>query len=60
MKLYALTNGVNWLLETGKTGRFTEAAPMYFRTMTEAGAEIVKHPILAFTDYQPTLIEIKP
>lgn len=60
MKLYVLTNGVDFLLETGDTGPLTIAAPMYFQTMTEAGAEIVKRPILAFMDYKPQLFELNP
>jgi len=60
MKLYVLTNGVDFLLETGETGRVAEAALMYFETMTEAGGELVRRPILAFMDYRPTIIEVTP
>lgn len=60
MKLYVLTNRVDFLLETGATGRVTEASPMYFETMNDAGAELVRRPILAFMDYHPTLIEVIP
>ena len=58
MKTYVLTNGVDWLLFNGVAGRLHEGQPMYFNTMTDAGAEIVRRPILAFMDYRPTLIEI--
>lgn len=58
MKKYVLTNGVDFLLDNGNTGKLWESSPMYFDTMTQAGKEIVNHPILAFTDYKPELIEI--
>lgn len=58
MKLYVLTNGVDWLLETGDTGSIHEAAPMYFNHKDEAGGELVKRPILVFMDYKPILITV--
>ncbi len=61
MNLYVLTNGANWLLETGETGRaFEGSAPMYFNHMDEAGKELVKRPILVFMDYRPVLITVTP
>lgn len=60
MKAYVLTNGVDFLLDSGDVGRIHEGSPKWFEHMDEAGREMVRRPIFAFTGFHPELLEMNP